>query len=185
MVAGSGEAKHSEGDCERDTRLGSLDGDQDGGLGFPRWHPLGVEAEAKQSNQREEETHNADQELNAALELQDSCAECLLVLGEELGGDHRSRPAAYPARGCGAGYPQLGEECRITLLANEVTDAVIVRSAAGTSGHGARVPSHQLRCKPESVGRRSPEISTMSRLSHLRQGRCRMSWLAARQPCSF
>ena len=96
MVAGSGEAKHSEGDCERDTRLGSLDGDQDGGLGFPRRHPLGVEAEAKRSNRRAEETHHADQELNAALELQDSCAECLLVLGEELGGDHRSRPTAYP-----------------------------------------------------------------------------------------
>ena len=172
MVAGSGEAKHSEGACERDTRLGSLDGDQDGGLGLRRRHPLGVEAEAKQSNRRAEETHHADQELNAALELQDSCAECLPVLGEELGGDHRSRPTAYPARGRGAGYPQLGEECRIAFLANKVTDAVIVHPAAGTSGHRARVPLRQLRCKPESVGRRSPEISTMSRLSHLRQGRC-------------
>ena len=60
---------------------------------------MGVEAEAKQPDQHEEEAHDAEQELDPALELQDSCSECWFVLGEELRGDDRSGTTADPTGG--------------------------------------------------------------------------------------
>jgi hypothetical protein len=99
VVAGRGEAEHSQRDGEWEAPLGSFDGAQDGGLALTRRHSLGVEAEAKQPDQHEEEAHNAEQDLDSALELQDPGSECLLVLGEELRGDHRSGTTANPAGG--------------------------------------------------------------------------------------
>jgi hypothetical protein len=149
-----------------------LDGGQDGGLGFTAWHPLGAEAEAKQPDQYEEEAHDAEQELHAALKLQNSGAECLLVLAEQLRRDYRPRPATYPARGRGAGDAQLGEQSWVPRLADEVADAMVIRPVEGSIRHRRRVPALWLRGKPARVGRRQPEFSTMSRLSHLRQGNC-------------
>jgi len=139
MVPGRGEAEHSQCDGDWDALLGSVDGAQDGGLGFTGWHPLGVEAEAKQPDQHEDEAHNAEQELDSALELHDSCAELLLVLAEEFRGDHRSCPTADPAGGSGPGDAQLGEEGGTAFLADEVADAVVICSAAGAVWHGPGV----------------------------------------------
>jgi len=56
------------------------------------------------------DAHDAEQELNTALELQHPCAECLFILAKELRGDHRSGATANPARRRGAWNAQLGEE---------------------------------------------------------------------------
>jgi len=99
VVAEGGEAEHSWCHGERDARLGSLDGAQDGGLAFTRRNSLGVQADPKQPDHQEEEAHNAEEQLDPALELQDSCSELLLVLAEEFRGDHRFCPTADPAGG--------------------------------------------------------------------------------------
>ena len=139
VVAGGGEAEHSQRHGERNAPLGSFDGGQDAGLGFAGRYPLRVEAEAKPPDQHEEEAHNAEQELDPALKLQDPGAELLLVLSEQLRRDHRSRTPANPAGGGGAGDPKLGEQGRITLLADEVANAVIICSVEGTVRHRAWV----------------------------------------------
>jgi len=59
-------------DGDGDALLGSFEGAQDGGLGFAGRHPLGVEAEAKQANQEEKQAGDGEEQLDTALELQDS-----------------------------------------------------------------------------------------------------------------
>jgi len=97
VVAGRGEAEHSQCDGERDALLCSFDGAEDGGLGFTGRHPLAAEAHVEQADQGEQQPHDADQQLDAPLELQDPGAELLLVLTEQLRGDYRSGATANPA----------------------------------------------------------------------------------------
>jgi hypothetical protein len=54
VVAGGGEAEHSQCDGQWDALPGSYDGAKDGGLGFAGRYPLGVQAEAKQPDQNEQ-----------------------------------------------------------------------------------------------------------------------------------
>lgn len=53
------------------------------------------------------------------------------VLAEELRCDDGSGPTPNPTCRRGAGDSQLGEENRVTLLAHEVTQTMVVGSAAG------------------------------------------------------
>ena len=66
----------------------------------------------------------------------------------------------------------MGEQSWVPRLANEVADAMVIRSVVGAVRHRARVPAFSLRGKRARVGRRQPEISTMPGLSRLRQGKC-------------
>jgi hypothetical protein len=83
MVAGGGQAEHSQCHGERNALLGSFDSAQDGGFGFAGRYPLGVESDPKQPDHHEEQTRDGEEQLDSARELQDSCSELLLVLAEE------------------------------------------------------------------------------------------------------
>ena len=172
MVAGRGEADHSQRHGKRNALPGSLEGDQDRGLGFTRRHPLGVQAEAKQPDHDQEQPHYGEQNVDSALKLQDSCAECLLVLAEELRGDDRSGTTANPARCRGARDAQLGEESGTALLADEVADAVVICSAAGAVRHRAGMDCRGRWRKQGRLGRREQESSTMLRMLHLHRDEC-------------
>jgi len=101
------------------------------GLGLARRHPLRVETQAKQSDDGEQQPHDPEQMLDTALKLQHSCTQCLFVLAEKLRRHNRSGATSNPTCRRGAGDPQLGHESGVALLANELTQAMVVGSAAG------------------------------------------------------
>jgi hypothetical protein len=75
-------------------------------------------------DEREQQSNDAEQELDKGLELQHPYTECPLILAEELRCDDGSRTSPNPTRRRGAREPQLSEESRVTLLGNKVTQAM-------------------------------------------------------------
>ncbi len=66
----------------------------------------------------------------------------------------------------------MGEEGGIAFLANEVADAMVVRSAAGVVRHRAGIDCRRRWRKRARVGEREEEMLTMSRWLRLRRDVC-------------
>ena len=65
--------------------------------------------------------------------------------------------------------PELGEESGVTLIANKVSQAVVIRSAEGAVRHRPRVPRRGRWRKQTRSGERKRESSAISYVLRLRR----------------
>jgi hypothetical protein len=130
-------ASTAQGNGERDGLLSGSDGCQDRALGVAVGHAPGIEAKAREANQEEGEPDDGQEESDAPPEGKGFGLKFGMVQGKHLGGNHWARTTTDPADGRGAWNPEVSEQARVALLADEVAHSVIVGTAAGGDRHGA------------------------------------------------
>jgi hypothetical protein len=131
------EAQDAQGDGERDGLLGRSDGGQDRTFCLAIRHALGVEAEARDTNEEEDQPDDSEQKPDSPTEGENLSLKFGTVHGEDIGGDDRARAAPNPADRGGTWNPEMTKQARVALLADEVTHPVVVGTAAGGGRHGA------------------------------------------------
>jgi hypothetical protein len=127
----------AQGDGERDGLLGGSDGGQDRALGLAVGHALGVEAEARDTNEEEGQPDDSEEKPDSPTEGEHLGLQFRAVDGEDMGEDDGSRATPNLADRCGTWNPEVSKQARVALLADELTHPMVVGTAAGGGRHGA------------------------------------------------
>jgi hypothetical protein len=176
VIARGREAKDSQGDSQRDGPLGPSDYRQDGSLGLAGWYAQGVQPVTRETNQNEQQSHDGKQDLHATFEPQDLGSKLLLVPSEQVRCDDRSSPTPQPTHSRRAWDTELHRHVWILLVADEVSNPVVVGAASGAVRHPMRMTRTNSRHNSTTVCRTKQKSPRISAALQLHTPESRMLW---------
>jgi hypothetical protein len=175
VIPGRRQSEHPEDNSKREHLAGALDGLEEARLLVTGRHALPVQAKAREANDEHEQADEGSQDANPPTELEHLELQLLLVVVEDGGRHDGPASTTKPTSRRRAWDSEVREEVGIAARADEITEAVVIRSAGGCARDRAGMPEAKSRRKPDTLARPVGETPKESAVLQLQRLKSRMS----------